>query len=41
MDGEKWIALMVIAFFGVTCFVALAYVVAIIWALVRVTLHFT
>lgn len=41
MDFEKWIAVMVIAVFGISFLLALAYVAAIIWALVRVTLHFT
>lgn len=41
MDFEKWIMLMAIGVFGLAFVLSMVYIIAIIWALVRVTLHFT
>lgn len=38
---EGGLAAVVFAIFGVSVLLGLAYLVAIIWAIIRVTLHFT
>ena len=41
MDFEKWIMLMAIGVFGLAFTITIVYIIAIIWAIVKITLFFT
>lgn len=41
MSDHKWLTIIMLGIFGVFALASLAYMIAIIWAIVKVTLHFT